>query len=109
MKIGAKVVAPGRYLVFQMGEVAVPRELFRAPGEGDRGAVREPARRRDREERGVALPLLVERAQDRVALACRLHQARDAIAALQPRRPDLCWFSETADLKEAKALLIQLA
>jgi hypothetical protein len=29
MKIGAKVVAHGRYLVFQMAEVAVPRELFR--------------------------------------------------------------------------------
>ena len=28
MKIGAKVVAHGRYLVFQMAEVAVPRELF---------------------------------------------------------------------------------
>jgi Transposase DDE domain group 1 len=27
-KIGAKVVAHGRYLVFQMAEVAVPRELF---------------------------------------------------------------------------------
>src|SRR5262245_36908609 len=29
VKIGAKVVAHGRYLVFQMAEVAVPRELFR--------------------------------------------------------------------------------
>jgi len=28
-KIGAKVIAHGRYLVFQMAEVAVPRELFR--------------------------------------------------------------------------------
>ncbi len=28
VKIGAKVVAHGRYLVFQMAEVAVPRELF---------------------------------------------------------------------------------
>ena len=28
VKIGAKVVAYGRYLVFQMAEVAVPRELF---------------------------------------------------------------------------------
>src|SRR5947208_959441 len=28
VKIGAKVVAHGRYLVFQMPEVAVPRELF---------------------------------------------------------------------------------
>src|SRR5262249_16206968 len=28
-KIGAKVVAHGRYLIFQMAEVAVPRELFR--------------------------------------------------------------------------------
>jgi Transposase DDE domain group 1 len=27
--IGAKVIAHGRYLVFQMAEVAVPRELFR--------------------------------------------------------------------------------
>jgi hypothetical protein len=29
VKIGAKVVAHGRYLVFQMAEVAVPRELFK--------------------------------------------------------------------------------
>ena len=29
VKIGAKVVAHGRYLVFQMAEVAMPRELFR--------------------------------------------------------------------------------
>jgi Transposase DDE domain group 1 len=28
VKIGARVVAHGRYLVFQMAEVAVPRELF---------------------------------------------------------------------------------
>jgi len=28
IKIGAKVIAHGRYLVFQMAEVAVPRELF---------------------------------------------------------------------------------
>jgi hypothetical protein len=28
VKIGAKVVAHGRYLVFQMAEVAVPQELF---------------------------------------------------------------------------------
>ena len=29
VKIGAKVVAHGRHLVFQMAEVAVPQELFR--------------------------------------------------------------------------------
>jgi hypothetical protein len=29
VKIGAKVVAHGRYFVFQMAEVAVPCELFR--------------------------------------------------------------------------------
>jgi Transposase DDE domain group 1 len=29
VKIGAKVVAHGRYIVFQMAEVAVPQELFR--------------------------------------------------------------------------------
>jgi hypothetical protein len=28
IKIGGKVIAHGRYLVFQMAEVAVPRELF---------------------------------------------------------------------------------
>ena len=28
IKIGAKVIAHGRYLVFQMAEVAVPRALF---------------------------------------------------------------------------------
>jgi len=29
VKIGAKVIAHGRYAIFQMAEVAVPRELFR--------------------------------------------------------------------------------
>ncbi len=28
MKIGAKVVAHGRYVTFQLAEVAVPRDLF---------------------------------------------------------------------------------
>jgi hypothetical protein len=28
VKIGAKVVRHGRYVIFQMAEVAVPRELF---------------------------------------------------------------------------------
>jgi hypothetical protein len=28
VKIGAKVVRHGRYVIFQMVEVAVPRELF---------------------------------------------------------------------------------
>ena len=30
VKIGAKIVAHGRYTVFQLAEVAVPRELFAA-------------------------------------------------------------------------------
>jgi len=30
IKIGAKVVRHARYVTFQMAEVAVPRELFRA-------------------------------------------------------------------------------
>ena len=29
VKIGAKVIAHARYTVFQMAEVAVPRDLFR--------------------------------------------------------------------------------
>ncbi len=29
VKIGAKVVAHGRYVTFQLAEVAVPRDLFR--------------------------------------------------------------------------------
>ena len=29
IKIGAKVVSHGRYITFQLAEVAVPRELFR--------------------------------------------------------------------------------
>ncbi len=29
IKIGAKIVRHGRYITFQMAEVAVPRELFR--------------------------------------------------------------------------------
>jgi hypothetical protein len=29
VKIGAKAVAHGRYVTFQMAEVAVPRDLFR--------------------------------------------------------------------------------
>ncbi len=30
IKIGAKVVTHARYVIFQMAEVAIPRELFRA-------------------------------------------------------------------------------
>jgi hypothetical protein len=29
IKIGAKVVSHGRYVIFQLAEVAVPQELFR--------------------------------------------------------------------------------
>ena len=29
VKIGAKVVRHGRYVIFQMAEVAIPRDLFR--------------------------------------------------------------------------------
>jgi hypothetical protein len=29
VKIGAKVIAHGRYAIFKMAEVAVPQELFR--------------------------------------------------------------------------------
>ena len=35
IKIGAKVVRHSRQMIFQMAEVAVPRELFRAILEGD--------------------------------------------------------------------------
>ena len=28
IKIGAKVVSHGRYIIFQMAEVAVPRQMF---------------------------------------------------------------------------------
>lgn len=28
VKIGAKVVSPGRYVTFQMAEVTVPRQMF---------------------------------------------------------------------------------
>jgi len=28
IKIGAKVVSHGRYIVFQMAEVAIPRQMF---------------------------------------------------------------------------------
>ena len=42
IKIGAKVVRHARQVVFQMAEVAVPRELFRAILEGI-GRLRLPA------------------------------------------------------------------
>ena len=42
IKIGAKVVRHSRKIVFQMAEVAVPRELFRAILEGI-GRLRLPA------------------------------------------------------------------
>ncbi len=29
MRIGAKVIAHGRYVTFQLAEMAVPRDLFR--------------------------------------------------------------------------------
>ncbi len=35
VKIGAKVVRHGRYVTFQLAEVAVPRELFRKNPEPD--------------------------------------------------------------------------
>jgi Transposase DDE domain group 1 len=31
IKIGAKVVSHGRYVVFQMAEVAIPRQMFQEP------------------------------------------------------------------------------
>jgi len=37
VKIGAKVVAHGRYLVFQMAEVAVPGSCSGASSSGSRG------------------------------------------------------------------------
>jgi hypothetical protein len=30
IKIGAKVVSHGRYVAFQMAEVAIPRQMFQA-------------------------------------------------------------------------------
>ena len=45
VKIGAKVIAHGRYVIFQMAEVAVPRELF--------AAILERIRRLRRPEAGV--------------------------------------------------------
>ena len=35
MKIGAKVIAHARYTVFQMAEVAVPRDSGRSAGQGE--------------------------------------------------------------------------
>ena len=40
VKIGAKVVSHGRYPIFQMAEVAVPRDLLRASSTGSRGCDR---------------------------------------------------------------------
>ena len=39
IKIGAKVVRHGCYVIFQMAEVAVPRELFRGNSAADRAVV----------------------------------------------------------------------
>lgn len=36
-KVSAKVIHPARHMVFQMAEVAVPRELFRCIPDPDRG------------------------------------------------------------------------
>ena len=52
--IGAKVIAHGRYLVFQMAEVAVPRELFRASSTGSPGRAR--LSWRDVDPRGTPTP-----------------------------------------------------
>ena len=41
MKIGAKVIAHGRYAIVHMAEVAVPRELFAASWSGSQGYVRQ--------------------------------------------------------------------
>src|SRR6516164_7705812 len=37
IKIGAKVVSHGRYVVFQMAEVAIPRQMFQEISAADRG------------------------------------------------------------------------
>ena len=37
INIGAKVVSEGRYLVFQMAEVAITREMFQEDSAADRG------------------------------------------------------------------------
>ena len=59
MKIGAKVIAHGRYLVFQMAEVAVPRKRFRGILRGSRDYASGPGSmltRQDRRIRRVATP-----------------------------------------------------
>jgi hypothetical protein len=38
IKIGAKVVSHGRYVTFQMAEVAVPRQMFQEIAAGTAGA-----------------------------------------------------------------------
>jgi hypothetical protein len=39
VKIGTKVIAHGRYAIYQMAEVAVPRERFGASSTGSPGCV----------------------------------------------------------------------
>jgi hypothetical protein len=45
IKIGAKVVSHGRYIAFQMAEVAIPRRLFGAHSRGCRAGCRSSRRR----------------------------------------------------------------
>ena len=47
VKIGAKIVRHGRYIVFQMAEVAIPRDLFAASSAESIGSERRPSQHDD--------------------------------------------------------------
>jgi hypothetical protein len=45
IKIGAKVISHGRYVAFQMAEVAIPRQMFQETLAADRGTAAAAATR----------------------------------------------------------------
>ncbi len=56
VKIGAKVVRHARHAIFQMAEVAVPRELFESTLQLIDGMRRRPAPAQDRTGRDASSP-----------------------------------------------------
>jgi hypothetical protein len=61
IKIGAKVVSHGRYVVFQMVEVAIPRQIFQEIFAVDRGAAGATATRASIKRRIVTRSIAIDR------------------------------------------------
>ena len=102
IKIGAKVVSHGRYITFQMAEVAVSRQMFqeilvadRPPAGTARASMRSPAGRMSDRQRRQRYALI--KAKARVP-APRARQSSDfARQGSRPRRHLLCLVAQKRD------------